>query len=111
MRWIMRLQEYDLDIRHRKGKQSGNVDGLTRDPALGETPYREDPIERLYDTVMVTTRKQKRQLEEIGPVPEKAAKKPAAEAAKEVKEVVNEVAREARSKRRSKRSERRRRRS
>src|SRR6185437_15835041 len=97
MRWIMRLQEFDLDIRHRKGKHSGNVDGLTRDPALGETPYREDPVEKLYDTAMVTTRKQKRQIDDIGPVPEKVAKKPALEempkeAAKEAeKEAVKEV--------------------
>ena len=33
-RWILRLQEFDLDIRHRKGVDSTDVDGLTREPAL-----------------------------------------------------------------------------
>jgi hypothetical protein len=51
MRWIMRLQEFDLEIRHRKGKKSTDVDGLTRDPAQGEEPYGEGQIERLYDTM------------------------------------------------------------
>ena len=49
MRWIMRLQEFDLDIVHRKGKQSGNVDALTREPVLGEHPYDEDEPEELYN--------------------------------------------------------------
>jgi hypothetical protein len=51
MRWIMRLQEFDLEIRHRKGKKSSDVDGLTRDPAQNEEPYGEGQIERLYDTM------------------------------------------------------------
>ena len=44
----LRLQEFDLDIRHRKGVDSTDVDGLTREPALGENPYGEEQIERLY---------------------------------------------------------------
>jgi exodeoxyribonuclease III len=48
MRWILRLQEFDLDIVHRKGKLSGNVDALTRDPVPEERPYGEDRIEELY---------------------------------------------------------------
>ena len=52
MRWVMRLQEFDLDIRHRKGRKSGNVDSLTRDPALGERPYGEAEIEPLYDQML-----------------------------------------------------------
>ena len=64
MRWIMRLQEFDLDITHRKGKKSGNVDALTREPALGEHPYDEDETEELYsrqddDRVIATVAKLK----------------------------------------------------
>ena len=33
MRWVLRLQEYDLDIQDRKAEHSGDVDGLTRDCA------------------------------------------------------------------------------
>ena len=47
-RWILRLQEFDLDIRHRKGTDSANVDGLTREPVLGENPYGEEQVERPY---------------------------------------------------------------
>ncbi|GFT72385.1 retrovirus-related Pol polyprotein from transposon 412 [Trichonephila clavipes] len=31
-RWIQRLQEYDVDIRHRKGSAHGNADALSRRP-------------------------------------------------------------------------------
>ena len=48
MRWILRLQEFDLDITHRKGKLSGNVDALTREPVLGGQPYGEEKVEELY---------------------------------------------------------------
>ena len=51
MRWIMRLQAFDLDVRHRKGAHSGNVDALTRGPNLGERPYNEDAVEPLYENV------------------------------------------------------------
>ena len=51
VRWILRLQEFDLDITHRKGKLSTNVDAFTREPVLGEQPYGEDKIEELYDAV------------------------------------------------------------
>jgi hypothetical protein len=47
----MRLQEFDLDIRHRKGVHSANVDALTRKQPLGEEPYGEGKIEELYDTL------------------------------------------------------------
>ena len=33
---------------HRKSKKSGNLDALTREPALGEHPYDEDETEELY---------------------------------------------------------------
>ncbi|GFS47181.1 hypothetical protein TNCV_2053491 [Trichonephila clavipes] len=33
-RWIQRLQEYDVEIRHRKGSGHGNVDALSRKPCL-----------------------------------------------------------------------------
>lgn len=50
-RWIMRIQGFDLVIRHRKGSKAANVDGMTRDPAQGENPYGEDQIEPLYDKI------------------------------------------------------------
>ncbi|UYV83760.1 K02A2.6-like, partial [Cordylochernes scorpioides] len=31
-RWIQRLQEYDMEIQHRKGKSHGNADALSRRP-------------------------------------------------------------------------------
>jgi hypothetical protein len=57
----MRLQEYDLDIQHRKGKKSGNVDGMTRSANASTCPYDEDPVESLYtvepaEFLYVTTR-------------------------------------------------------
>src|SRR6185437_8397977 len=49
MRWVVRLGEFDLDIQHRKGKNSANVDGLTRDlPFIPKTHGEE--VEPLYDT-------------------------------------------------------------
>lgn len=49
MRWVVRLGEFDLDIQHRKGKKSANVDGLTRElPYIKKTHGEE--IESLYDT-------------------------------------------------------------
>jgi hypothetical protein len=58
MRWVMRLQEFDLDIQYRKGKNSCNVDGLTRDSTAPLRPYNEDNVEQLYDIneVAVTTK-------------------------------------------------------
>ena len=47
-RWVLRLQEFDLVVKHRKGADSTDVDGLTREPALGENPYGEEQLERLY---------------------------------------------------------------
>ena len=51
MRWILRLQEFDLNITHCKGKLSGNVDELTREPVLGEQPYGEEKVEELYSVL------------------------------------------------------------
>jgi hypothetical protein len=59
LRWIMRIQEFDLDIQHRKGKKSGDVDGLTRDSVQSTCPYGEEPIDPLYegpDVLVMTTR-------------------------------------------------------
>src|SRR6185437_9732728 len=68
-----------------------------RDPALGERPYQEDPIEKLYDsTVMVTTRAQKRQLDEVLQPPERAAKRPAVERKEEIREEIREEIKEER---------------
>ena len=46
----MRLQEFHLEIRHRKGRKSANVDSLTRDPAQIE-PYGEDQMEKLCENM------------------------------------------------------------
>ena len=49
MRWVVRLGEFDLDIQHRRGKNSANVDGLTRFlPFIPKTHGEE--IESLYDS-------------------------------------------------------------
>ena len=53
-RWILRLQEFDLDIQHRKRSEANNVDPLTHDQGLGETPYGEQPVERLYNSILHT---------------------------------------------------------
>ena len=44
----MRLQEFDLDIQHRTGQRSGNVDGLTRQCPQSTQPYGEEKVEELY---------------------------------------------------------------
>ena len=54
MRWVVRLSEFDLDIQHRKGKKSGDVDGLTR-TAREETNYGNEEIEPIYDTKAAAT--------------------------------------------------------
>ena len=46
-RWNMRLQEFDMEIRHRKGKQNANADGLSRNPI--EDVFKtsdEDPLDK-----------------------------------------------------------------
>ena len=47
MRWVMRLQEFDLDIQHRTGQKSGNVDGLTRQCPQSTQPYGEEKVEEM----------------------------------------------------------------
>ena len=47
----MRLQEFHLEIRHRKGRKSANVDSLTRDPAQNTEPYGEGQMEMLYENM------------------------------------------------------------
>ena len=49
MRWVVRLTEFDLDIQHRKGRKSGNVDGITRTPPPANDTYGATHIESLYD--------------------------------------------------------------
>lgn len=41
-RWIMDLQEYDFDIRHRKGELNGNADALSRCPKLNNIEHVEE---------------------------------------------------------------------
>ena len=65
MRWIMRLQEFDLDITHRKGKLSGNVDALTREPVLGEQPYGEEKVEELYSVIVAKRCRGAHQVESV----------------------------------------------
>ena len=74
MRWVMRLAEFDLDIQHRKGKKSTDVDGMTRDPPENQLPYGPD-IETLYDSVeqtvaMARSRGTKRKAEAKSEVPD-----------------------------------------
>ncbi|GFT37997.1 retrovirus-related Pol polyprotein from transposon 412 [Trichonephila clavipes] len=38
-RWIQRLQEYDVEIRHRKGTAHGNADALSRRPCRESCKY------------------------------------------------------------------------
>ncbi|GFX26506.1 retrovirus-related Pol polyprotein from transposon 412 [Trichonephila clavipes] len=38
-RWIQRLQEYDVEIRHRKGSAHGNADALSRRPCPESCRY------------------------------------------------------------------------
>ena len=66
-RWILRLQEFDLDIRHRKGVDSTDVDGLTREPALGENPYGEEQIERLYSKLQKSFKDKADSLKPVAP--------------------------------------------
>lgn len=33
-RWGLAFQEFDLDIKHRKGHNNGNADGLSRAPSV-----------------------------------------------------------------------------
>jgi hypothetical protein len=55
MRWVIKLGEYDLDIQHRKGKNSANVDGITRMPPPPNNTYGDIEIEGLYDAFVPTT--------------------------------------------------------
>jgi len=41
MRWVLRLQEYDLDIQYRKSEHAGDVDGMTT-----ECPQSTDPMDK-----------------------------------------------------------------
>jgi hypothetical protein len=38
-RWIQRLQEYDIDLKHRKGSSHGNADALSRRPCSDNCRY------------------------------------------------------------------------
>jgi hypothetical protein len=62
-RWIMRLQEFMFEIKHRPGIKSADVDGPSRNPLPSTRPYNEEIIEPLYDTAptMHTTESQDEQ--------------------------------------------------
>ena len=49
LRWVLRLQEYDLDIQYRKSEHSGDVDGMTRNCPQSVDPYGQGLTEPLYD--------------------------------------------------------------
>src|SRR5438067_7557423 len=49
-RWTIKLEEFDLDIQHRKGRKSADVDGITRTPPPPNDTYGGIHIEGLYDT-------------------------------------------------------------
>ena len=36
-RWLLYLQQFDMSIRYRSGKNNGNADGLSRSPSSEET--------------------------------------------------------------------------
>ena len=49
MRWVIFLQEFTFEVKHRPGKLNGNADGPSRTPLDSTNPYGEDPAEPLYD--------------------------------------------------------------
>ena len=83
LRWVMRLQEYTFDVKHRPGKRNLNADGLSRCPLDDVDPYNTGPQEPLYETrasvsALMATRSQSRAQAETLRSPE-AAEKSAAE--------------------------------
>ncbi|GFX64143.1 retrovirus-related Pol polyprotein from transposon 412 [Trichonephila clavipes] len=48
--WIQRLQEYDVEIHHRKGSVHGNTDTLSRRPCLESCKYC-SRIEKKFDII------------------------------------------------------------
>ena len=52
VRWVVKLSEFDLEIQHRKGRKSANVDGITRTPPPANDTYGKVDVENLYDTPM-----------------------------------------------------------
>lgn len=55
MRWIVKLGEFDLDIKHRKGSQNQVADCLTRDGERIRPDYGIEEIDTLYDEIQVNT--------------------------------------------------------
>ncbi|GFT01995.1 retrovirus-related Pol polyprotein from transposon 17.6 [Trichonephila clavipes] len=54
-RWIQRLQEYDVEIRHRKGSAHGNADALSRRPCLNSCKHC-SRIEKKFGVIDQTVR-------------------------------------------------------
>ena len=54
-RWIQRLQEYDIEIRYRKGSSHGNADALSRKPCSESCNYC-TTAEKKYELINPTVR-------------------------------------------------------
>jgi len=52
LRWRLALTEFDFDVIHRAGAQSGNADALSRMPLPSSTPYDEGPTEVAPSTLL-----------------------------------------------------------
>jgi RNase H-like domain found in reverse transcriptase len=59
MRWMMRLQEFQLEIRHRRGKKNGNADSLSRAPLSGDQPYKDEALRSFMRTCNTHSRVQR----------------------------------------------------
>ena len=52
-RWILQVQEFDFEVKHRAGRLSNDCDGMTRQPLPHTAPYGEEPTEPLYNEGLV----------------------------------------------------------
>lgn len=75
MRWVLRLQ-FDLDIRHLKGKDATNADPMSRETTFGEDLYggQEAQIGKLYSSMQKTWNDNEKKQKPM--MIEKAAAKP-----------------------------------
>ena len=69
LRWMMRLNEFDMDVIHKKGLTNYVADALSRGPLPGQGPYAQSTIEELYhirmdEKIKARKRKQRKQRKE-----------------------------------------------